>query len=50
LLKTLFSFFFRELEECILLNLILKVAVASAGITLSAVFSILILTTSRFEG
>ena len=45
----LFSFFFKEPDECLLLNRILKVAVASAGITLSAVFSIFILTISRFE-
>ncbi len=37
-------------DECLLLNRILKAAVASAGITLSAVFSIFILTISRFEG
>jgi hypothetical protein len=37
-LKIAFSFFFKEFEEYLLLNLILKVALASAGITLSAVF------------
>ena len=48
LLKTLLSFFFKELDECLLLNLILNVALAEPGITLSAELSILILVTSRF--
>ena len=39
-----------EFEVCTLLNLILNVAYASPGITLSALLSILILVTSKFEG
>jgi len=50
LLKILFSFALSELEECLLLNRILKVAFASPGITLSAVFSILILVISKLVG
>jgi len=50
LLKILLSLFFRELEECLLLNLILNVASAVAGITLSAVLFILIFVTSKFVG
>ena len=46
LLKILLSFFLIEFEECLLLNLILKVASASPGITLSAVFSMFIFVTS----
>ena len=48
--KILFSFFLREFDVCKLLNLILKEAFASAGITLSAVLSMLIFVTSRLDG
>ena len=41
---------FKEFDECLSLNLILKVAFISAGITLSAELLVLILTISRFEG
>ena len=36
ILNILFSFLFKELEECLSLNLILKTASADPGITLSA--------------
>ena len=49
-LKILLSFFLREVEECLLLNLMLNVASAVAGITLSAVLFIFILVTSKFVG
>ena len=49
-LNILLSLFFRELDECLSLNLILKTASADPGITLSAWLSILIFVTSRLEG
>ncbi len=49
-LKILFNLFFKLEDECLLLNLILNVALASPGITLSAILSILILVTSKFVG
>ena len=49
-MKILLSFFLIEFEECLLLNLILKVASADLGITLSAVLSIFIFVTSKFVG
>ena len=45
-LKILFSFLFIEVEECLLLNLILNVASAIPGITLSALLLMFILVTS----
>ena len=50
LLKILFSLFLIEFEECLLLNLILNVASAIPGITLSAVLLIFILVISKFVG
>ena len=44
------NFFLSELELCLSLNLILKVANASPGITLSAVLFIFIFVISKFEG
>ena len=44
------TFFLIEFEECLLLNLILNLAFANPGITLSAKLSILILVISRFAG
>jgi hypothetical protein len=49
-LKIVFNLFFKAEEVCLLLNLILNVALATPGITLSAVLSILILVTSKFVG
>jgi len=49
-LKILFNLFFKLEDVCLLLNLMLKVALASPGITLSAVLLILILVTSKFVG
>ena len=49
-LKILFNLFFKLVDECLLLNLILKVAVAMPGITLSALLLILILVTSKLVG
>ena len=46
----LLIFFLIELEECLLLNLILNVAFANLGITLSVELSISILVISRFVG
>ena len=42
-LKILLSLFFIEFDECLLLKLILKLAFADPGITLSALLFILIL-------
>ena len=39
-----------EFDECLLLNLMLKVASAVAGITLSAVLFMFIFVTSKFVG
>ena len=49
-LKILFNLFFKLEDVCLLLNLMLNVALASPGITLSAVLSILIFVTSKFVG
>ena len=49
-LKILFNLFFKLEDLCLLLNLMLNEALASPGITLSAVLSILILVTSKFVG
>ena len=49
-LNSEFNFLFKELEECLLLNLILNTASADPGITLSAWLSILIFVISKFEG
>ena len=46
----LFNLFFKPEDECLLLNLILKVALATPGMTLSAILSILILVTSKLVG
>ena len=46
----LFNLVLIEFDECLLLNLTLKVPEANAGITLSALLSILILVISKFEG
>ena len=46
----LLSFFFKELDECLSLYLMLKVASADFGITLSALLSIFIFVTSKFDG
>ena len=43
-------FFLIELEVCLSLNLILNLALAKPGITLSAELSIFILVISRFVG
>jgi hypothetical protein len=49
-MKILLSLFLIEAEECLLLNLMLNVASAFAGITLSAVLFIFIFVTSKFVG
>ena len=46
----LFNLFLIELDECLLLNLILNVADAAAGITLSALLFIFIFVISKLEG
>ena len=48
--ENLIKFFLREVEECLLLNLMLNVASAIAGTTLSAVLFIFIRVTSKFVG
>ena len=48
--KILLSFFLIDFEECLLLNLILNVASAIPGITLSALLLIFIFVTSKFVG
>ena len=50
LTKILLSFFLIEVDECLLLNLMLNVASAVAGMTLSAVLFIFIFVISKFVG
>ena len=50
MIRNLFIFCFKDFEECLLLNLILNVASAIAGITLSALLFIFIFVTSKFVG